>query len=147
GRNYILRLAGSDNSLIYPGGDGFGTLSVRADGTFTCIGILGDATRFAQSSFVSAQGLWPFFASPYGGQGLILGWLSFTNNAINGPVFWSRLTLPGRILYPGGFNFATSAAGSVYAFTNGHAVLSLTNGVVKFQNGGLSENLMSSVTL
>jgi hypothetical protein len=145
GRNYILRIPGSGNSLAAPGGDGFGTLTVDALGNLFFTGTLGDGTKITQASFVSASGQWPFYASLYSGRGSILGWLSFTGPArdtINGQATWFKWFNPGlKRLYPGGYTFQTETIGSVYAFTNGTRALNFSQGQVVIESGGLAHNL------
>ena len=145
GRNYILRIPGSGNSLAAPGGDGFGTLTVDALGNLSLSGTLGDGTKIAQSSFVTSSGQWPLYASIYSGGGSILGWLSFTGPAldtISGQATWFKWPNPGwKRLYPGGYTFQTEAIGSVYAFTNGTRALDFSQGQVVIESGGLPRNL------
>ena len=150
-RKYVLRLAGSDNSLAAPGGEGFGTASVDAKGGLLFNGTLGDGAKVLQSTFVSGQGQWPLFASLYSGRGAVLGWLSFVGPALDvlsGPVIWFKVPNPGpRRLYPGGYTFETQAAGSVYAFTNGTRVLNFSQGQVVLEKGGLLQDLTNRVLL
>jgi hypothetical protein len=145
GRNYMLRIPGSENSLAAPGGDGFGTVSADALGSVLFNGTLGDGTRVAQSGFVSSSGQWPFYALLYGGRGSILGWLSFTGpglGSISGSLTWFKLPYPVlRRLYPGGYTFQTEVIGSVYAFTNGARALNFSQGQVVIESGGLQHNL------
>ncbi|MGO8674697.1 MAG: SBBP repeat-containing protein [Limisphaerales bacterium] len=145
GRNYILRIPGSANSLAAPGGDGFGTITVDVSGNLLLSGTLGDGTKVTQTSFVTGSGVWPLYASLYSGRGFILGWLSFTGSgleAINGQVTWFKWPNPGwKRLYPGGYTYQTEAVGSVYAFTNGTRALNFSQGQVVIESGGLPHNL------
>jgi len=151
GRNYILRIPGSGNSLAAPGGDGFGTVTVDALGNLSFSGTLGDGTKITQSSFVSSSGQWPLYASIYSGRGSILGWLSFTGPAldsISGQATWFKWPNPGRKrLYPGGYSFQTEAVGSVYAATKATRALNFSQGQVVLENGGLTRNLTNQVLL
>jgi len=145
GRNYLLRIPGSENSLAAPGGDGFGTVTVDPSGTVLFNGSLGDGARFAQSAFLSSSGQWPFYALLYGGRGSILGWLSFSGpglGSISGSLTWFKQALPvPRRLYPGGYTFQTDVIGSVYAFTNGTRALDFSQGQLVIESGGLPHNL------
>ena len=38
-------------------------------------GVLADGTPVVQSSIVSKNGQWPFYAALFGGQGSVLGWI------------------------------------------------------------------------
>jgi hypothetical protein len=145
GRNYILRIPGCGNSLAAPGGDGFGTVTVDVSGNLLFSGTLGDGTKVTQTTFVTASGLWPLYASMYSSRGSILGWLSFTGsgfNTISGQATWFKWPNPGlKRLYPGGYTFQTETLGSVYAFTNGTRVLDFSQGQVVIDSGGLPHNL------
>jgi hypothetical protein len=97
---------------------------------------------------VSQQGLWPFYASLYSGNGLILGWLTFTNEAsddINGLVGWIKLAQPTAKFYPVGFTNGTEAIGSKYVFTNGIPVLNFSTGQVWLVYGNLPESFTNRI--
>jgi uncharacterized repeat protein (TIGR03803 family) len=137
---YTLRIPAGDDSLAQPGGDGFGAVTVDGSGKVKVAGTLGDGTKVTQTTVLSQQGLWPFYASLYSGNGLILGWLTFTNQLasdIDGPVGWIKLAQPTAKLYRFGFTNATAAIGSKYAFTNGIPVLNFSAGQVWLACGNL----------
>jgi hypothetical protein len=145
GRNYILRIPGSTNSLAAPGGDGFGSVTVDVSGNLLFNGTLGDGTKVTRSTIVTSSGQWPLYASMYAGRGSILGWVSFTGPAletIGGQATWFKWPNPGlKRLYPGGYIFQTETLGSVYAFTNGTRALNFSQGQVVIESGGLPHNL------
>ncbi len=139
---YTLLIPGSENASAQPGGNGFGAVTVNASGQVTFSGILGDGTPVTSGSIVSSQGQWPFYISLYGGQGSILGWLSFTNEGdISGQLGWFKLPQTKARLYPGGFTNGTDVIGSVYAYTNGLPVLGLTDGQLCLTNGNLAQSI------
>lgn len=75
---YTLMIGGTStasNSLGY----GFGTLSLSSAGSVRFGGTLADGTKVSQSALVSEFGNWPLFVPLYSGQGLLMGWISFTN--------------------------------------------------------------------
>jgi hypothetical protein len=135
---YTLLLPGRDDSAGGPGGDGFGTVSVDALGNISFSGTLGDGTKAAQKALVNANGQWPFYISLSKGNGSILGWLTFSNQIISGPMEWFVLAQPKAKLYRAGFTNDIEAAGSSYQFTAGVPVLNFTDGQVWLANGNLA---------
>jgi hypothetical protein len=151
-KKYTLVIPGGDDSLQQPGGNGYGTVSVNGPGDVAFSGVLGDGVKVAQKTFISKQNQWPFFAAPYKGQGVVLGWLSFTTNDSNsdlgGLINWIRQ--PGGKIYPDGFNFTNGiqAIGSLYSFTNGVPLLNLpAGGAVVLQEGNLPQSFTNHFNL
>jgi hypothetical protein len=153
---YTLMIPPGDPNLDQPAGFGAGALSVDRSGNISFAGTLGDGTKATQRTFVSKQGQWPLFLSLYANKGLMLGWLTFTNppdNSPVGPVSWIKLPQAMGKLYPGGFDFTTNylaSVGSLYTFTKGTPVLTLTNsgpGTVVLQDGDLSQPITNSFSL
>ena len=147
---FTLRIPGSTNSLVGPGGDGFATVSVTPGGVVNLSGTLGDGMAFSQSASLSAFDRWPSYVSFYSGQGLAIGWLAFTNPPANlpgGPVFWVRPLQMGTRYYPSGFAIEPQTLGSTFAYTKGHSILNLTNGHIILQGGGLARNITNTFSL
>jgi hypothetical protein len=123
---------------------GCGTVAIGASGQLSFSGILGDGAAVSQTSFLSKQGSWPFFASPKGGaDGLALGWLTFTNetsNRLNGAVAWIKPSAPKAALYPAGFTNYTQVVGSLFSATSGIPVLTLSTGFVWLAKGNLPQS-------
>ena len=140
---YTLVVQIGEDPTTQPGGFGFGTANVDVSGNVTFSGTLGDGTKVSQKTFLSKEGTWPFYVSPYAGQGLLSGWLTFTTDPdsdFNGIVDWVKLPQKSK-LYPNGFDFTNGVGvvGSLYHFTNGVPLLALTNGgVISLQGGNLS---------
>jgi cyclophilin family peptidyl-prolyl cis-trans isomerase len=150
GRKYTLVIPGSEDSSQEPGGYGFGTVGVDTSGTVSFSGSLGDGAKVTQSAIVSRQGYWPLYVPLYSGNGSIWGWLTFTNDPesdLSGSVNWIKLAQASAKLYPAGFTNWFDAVGSVYSFTNGVRVLSLTNGVATFEGGNLSQSITNQFWL
>jgi hypothetical protein len=78
---YTLVLPGGDDASAQSGGSGTGTVTVSDSGDATFSGTLADGTPVTCAGTVSGQGQWPFYLPLPGGNGSILGWLSFTNQA------------------------------------------------------------------
>ena len=145
-------------TIIFPGtntptianGNGFGTVTVNASGTVTLGGTLGDGTKVTQSATESAQGQWPLYISLDSGNGMLLGWLTFTNETdrdIDGLLTWIKPSLPVTTLYPAGFTNVLEAAGSLYSVAKGARVLNITNGYVLLEEGGLVQSISNQFTL
>jgi uncharacterized repeat protein (TIGR02543 family) len=148
---YTLILPGATNSATLPGGNGFGTVTVAASGSVTFSGTLGDGTPVTQSANESAQGQWPLYISLDSGQGMLLGWLAFTNEPlqdIDGQLGWFKPAQPTATTYKAGFtNFTQQAVGSAYSLPKGARVLDLTNGYVLLEDGGLAQSISDPFTL
>lgn len=131
--NYTLVIPGSDDSANFPGGDSYATASVSTAGKLKLTGSLADATKLSQSAVVSANGQWPLYVSLYGGQGQLIGWLTFTNSAVSGDVSWIKNSIASAKVYRNGFNYGATAIGSLYdpvatSFNFNPGVLILTGG-------------------
>ena len=155
GKKFTLVIPGATNAAAGPGGNGFGTVSVDVSGNIKFSGSLGDGTKVTQAGLVVGQGQWPFYLSPYGGKGLVQGWLSFLTNGaaldLAGPVGWFKLGGVSGKLYPSGFAFpdGVGVTGSVYAFTNGVRVLDWTNGagIIELEGGNLPDSITNGLIL
>lgn len=152
-KKYTLVIPGSDNSASEPGGNGYGTISVDVAGNLSFSGALGDGTKAAQKTFLGKQSQWPFWISPYKGQGAIFGWLNFTNGAnsdLGGTVYWLRQPQTKAKLYPNGFSFpdGVEVVGSLYSFTNGTPLLNLpSGGTAVLQQGNLPQSFTNHFSL
>src|SRR5207247_2830573 len=98
------------------------------------------------------QGQWPFYASLYSRNGVILGWLAFTNEPasdLSGRLDWFKLPVPFTSLYPSGFTLQADAVGSLYSFTNGVPVLPLDqgHGQLVLENGKLTNSIINGFSL
>jgi hypothetical protein len=146
---YTLIFPGT-NSATLPGGNGFGAVTVNTSGAVTFSGTLGDGTKVTQLAIESGQGQWPLYISLDSGNGMLLGWLTFTNEPdrdIDGLLSWFRPSQPTATLYKAGFTNAMEVAGSAYSWTPGARVLDLTNGYVLLEDGGLTQNISNQFAL
>lgn len=151
-KKYTLVLPGADDSSLQPGGNGYCTISVNGPGDVSLKGVLGDGAKAAQKTFISQEGRWPLYVSPYKGQGVLFGWMTFTNlpaSDLSGTLYWLRLPQAGN-LYQNGFSFTNGiqAVGSLYSLTNGVPVLNLpSGGSMILQQGGLAQSFTNTFTL
>jgi subtilase family protein len=147
---YTWLIPGRADASAQPGGDSFGTVAVDGSGNVTLAGTLGDGSKLSEKTILSAQGRWPLYASLYSGNGMVLGWLGFTNeltNDIDGLVTWIKPGQPASKLYPGGFTNQTEAIGSLYLFTNTVPVLNFSTGQVSLVNGNMAAGITNQVVL
>jgi hypothetical protein len=133
----------------YPYGDGYGLLTVQPSGLVRVMGTLADNTPFTSESAISQQGQTPFYASVNKGKESFFGFLSITNGSgstASSIGVW-RYAVTGKY-YPKGFVSVPDLAWSAYkAPTEGTPVINLTNGVIVFTGGNLTNSLTNTVTL
>jgi hypothetical protein len=113
---YTLVLPGSFDSA-FPQGHSFGTLKVSSAGRVTFAGALSDGSRVTQGATLSKNKEWPLYASLYSGQGLVLSWLTFSNQTdsdVSGNLSWIKLANSKARYFASGFDYLTPAAGSAF---------------------------------
>ncbi|MDB6028210.1 MAG: tandem-95 repeat protein, partial [Verrucomicrobiales bacterium] len=148
---YTMAFGGNPGNPYKPAGDGIGTITIRPDGTLAFGAALADATAISQTTAISKNGMWPFYASLYNGNGVILGWLTFTNtvdSSLEGDVRWIKTGAVGGKYYPTGFTNDIVAVGSTFITpSTGSRALNLTNALVEFNGGNFPRCLTNRVTL
>ena len=100
-----------------PAGDGFGEVRIDAGGHVKFTGELPDGSKVTQESRISAAGVWPLYVPLYGGEGMLTGWISVTNDAtldLHGDLRWIKPAKPGDRFYPEGFASRRFVFGSIY---------------------------------
>ena len=120
---YTILFPGGDSPTNHavPYGDGYGTITVAANGKIRLSGSLPDGTRIAQSSSVGEEGQWPFYVPLYRGDGQAMGWMSFAQLAdrdVGGTFNWIKLEGARGKFYQDGFNHTADAIGSRFSKTN-----------------------------
>jgi len=148
---YTVVIPGSDDPMASPGGDSYGRVTVSKAGLLALSGKLADGTALSQSIPVSHGGLWALYASLHSGKGSVQGWMTFTNedgSDINGILSWIKPAMPTSRYYPLGFTSKHEAIGSCYVVPGKtNPVLNLTNGVVAFSGGNLTQAITNNVLL
>ena len=145
---YILVIPGVDNSTTQPGGDGYGSATVDSLGNVSCSGVLADGTSFTTAAMLTGAGQWPFYASLYGGQGSIIGWLNFaTNGDLGGQLEWFKEPQSTAKYYPAGFTNSPAVIGSVYTYSNGAPVLQFTYGQISLTGGNLAQSFTNQIEI
>lgn len=149
---YTVIFPGQDGNPGLPGGDGFGTIHITTAGVATFTGTLADGTTITRSAPISKNGEWPLYIPLYSGQGCIMSWLTFTNEAaddLTGAVSWIKPANTNAAYYPAGFAYDFDAAGSIYhapASPTVH-ILSVTNASVEFAGGNLAADFTNSIVI
>ena len=153
-QRFALVIPGDDeDSSNQPGGNSFGTVILDGVGGVSIIGSLADGSPVAQQTFISKDGSWPFYISSAGGQGVTLGWLTFSpgqRGTLSGQVYWERLPQANASLYPAGFNFTNgiTVAGSFFDyFFNVPTLIVPNGGQLVLQQAAISPALTNYFTL
>ncbi len=146
---FTLAMPPGANASSMPGGWSTFTAILNNGGTITLAGTLGDGTKITQSLVASTDGDFPLFSSLYGNKGMLLGWLSFTNNTPGGDdVAWIKPANLKDKYYPKGFLVQTSIIGSSYLKPLDRAgALLLTNGFITMQDGNLAQPIVKCLVL
>lgn len=151
GHRYTFAIPGSDDPAVAPAGFGYGWITSDVSGNLTMGGVLGDGSAFSRSTTVARQGQWPFFASVNSAAGIIIGWMTFTNDVgtdLQGTLSWHRNAQTTAKLYPAGFDLpAVEMLGSAYVYSNGLPLLNSTNGQLFLTGGNLPQSVTNAYTL
>ena len=147
---YTLLVAGTNGDSTLPEGSGYGTVTVSQSGSVSFAVSLADGTKLSHSAPLSQNGQVPFYASLYKGQGSILGWIIFTDDAVlTGNLSWTKpLMIAAR--YPSSFAWTTEATGArYYPPGKGSNVLGAASSSVTITlgGGGLGSNITNVFTL
>ena len=148
---YTLIAPGPDSDPTVPRGDGYGTVRVDAGGRVNFAGTLADGTKSSQSAPLSKNGLWPLYVPLYSGQGSLISWLAFTNQAnddLNGVLSWIKPANVKARYFPEGFSHEYQAIGSLYTppLTITNNLLSFTNGAATVTGGNIAHDFANSLT-
>jgi len=145
---YTLIIPGIVDSTASPAGDGYGTITVDAEGVVHFKGKLADGIMAVQNVALSRNGEWPVCISLHGGKGILIGWLQFvddaakgnagTGNEIAGTLRWIKPAIASGKLYKQGFSVNSDAIGSRYVPPTGtDNMLQITDGIVTLNGGNL----------
>lgn len=147
---YTLAILGDTNGdATLPSGDGYATFSISSAGNILMSGMLADGTPISQSVPISKNGEWPFFASLYGGKGLVLGRVEFSGqpaSTLSGDVTWIKPANRLNKSYTNGFALSSAFLGS--SFQSGTNTLAGFNpSVLTLSAGNLTDPLAADCTL
>jgi hypothetical protein len=147
--NYTILLPGSAAPQASPAGHGYATATVDARGNVRLTGVLADGTKISQGAVISRNGVWPLFVPTHGGDGALIGWVTFEERPegdLAGLLQWIKPRRAGHTYYPEGFSVEMVATGSRYAPpASGLSPWDWTNGTVALRGGNLSEPIMGDV--
>lgn len=129
---------GCFNYAKMPYGDSAACVRVSPSGTIQMVGTLADGSLISQSTTVSANGYWPLYAAPYGGQGILIGWLGFVDYEGISRVVWAKTpSARDSSYYAEGFTSTRLAALIPYTPPPaGQNAVNWTNGMVVLDNSG-----------
>lgn len=140
---YTLSLFGL-SSATAPNGHGFGNVTITRPGAVKFIASLADGSSVSQNVGVAKSGVWPLYASAYGGKGSVLGWLSFnkTNvNACSGTLRWVKSPSAGGANYTGGFATKIPVVGSTFTPSQSGLGIHLDNSSVTLDGARIYSTL------
>ena len=121
---YTFVIPTPTNDLAAPGGDGFGEIVVDAAGRVKFAGELPDGTAVRHEAFMGRTGLWPLHVPLAGGRGMLLGWITITNQSrldAFGEIIWHKPLSPQDRYYPSGFSTRRHLFGTLYSPSSGPA--------------------------
>ncbi|MGZ4962705.1 MAG: immunoglobulin domain-containing protein [Limisphaerales bacterium] len=110
-----LTSSGSD----FPIGYGYGLITNMPTGNVSMTGALADLTQISYSAPLSQNGNWPVCIDLYAHQGMLHGWVNFSNGAPAGHLAWVKPAQPPATnmlskMFPAGVNNGVDVFGSVY---------------------------------
>jgi uncharacterized protein (DUF2141 family) len=114
---YVLSLepeTPTNGILDGPSGDSYATVIVSGNGNLAVGGTLADNTPFSLSTGVFTNGVWPLYASPYKGDGMLIGWeTNLPTGACTGALYWIKGPT-NSIYYPNGVQEDLNSVGAKY---------------------------------
>ena len=132
------------------GRNGFGTVTVGPAGIAHFAGRLADGAVVSEAAQISTNGLWPLYAPLYLGNGSVLSWLAFTNQAgsdFNGSLSWIRSSNPKARYYAGGFTNVCNTIGSAYVPPVRTNILDLSAAQLEFAGGDLENSFTNFLAI
>ncbi len=155
-RNPAANFAGRSTMTVYrgesflqPNGFGYGTLTVDAGGTVKLAGALGDGTKVAQTTTLSASGWWPCYVGAYAGKGAIFGWIPLSNRTnTSARVCWHKGPGVSGQRYPNGFLLTPLMFVSPYVPpAAGQRVINVGQGYITLEGGRLTGPIVNELSL
>lgn len=121
---YTMEIPGQQNTPSV--GNAYASLKVDGNGNVKMAGALADGSKVSGSSPIGPDGTWPLFVPLYKGQGLLIGWISFTNRVsddLHGAVNWIKTPSAGGTIYPQGLTYGSTALGSEFSKTGSQPLI------------------------
>ncbi len=125
---YMVTVLGFDDIAAGPSGDSVFNVGIGTNGAASFTGNMSDNAPASQATWLSAGGYCPVYIPlyPNGTNGLLMGWLTFTNDP-NGnltedsSLTWFNAAGATPSLYPNGFTNTSVAMASSYVTNSGYA--------------------------
>jgi hypothetical protein len=120
---YMVSMAGFDDVTMGPIGYSVFNVGINSNGVATLAGFMADNTPVSQTAMLSAAGYCPIYIPlyPTGTNGLLIGWLTFTNDPANdsltddSSLTWFKTAGTATNVYRAGFTNEAVALASPYA--------------------------------
>jgi hypothetical protein len=151
---YTLLLEGCDTGGCFlgppvPMGDSPATVKVSRTGGIQLNGTLADGTVISQGATVLDDGSWPLYIAPYGGGGVVLGWLDFSGYGGTDALLWQKPpVVAGEHYYTNGFWSVRIPSLTRYLPpAAGQNAVDWTNGTLQISSGALPGPLTNQVSL
>jgi hypothetical protein len=134
-------------------GTGFALITNSPNGTVTIRtpSALQDGTLIAKPSVLAENGKSPLYIPLYGNNGVLVGWLNFSNGSarnIAGDLTWIKPAVPGSPLFSSGITSAVGVVGSLYQRpTTSASPLSASNFNFALSGGDLNSALSLNMRL
>jgi len=152
--NYTFMLplnATNAPSQLTPGGNGFGTGTLSQTGALNLSGVLGDGTAFNASATMTRLGRWPLYVTLFGGNSVLLGWLSLPQNQtgnMDGSLQYIRSPDALAATYPAGFSNQVAFMASPYSSAaSGSRALNWVHGLAQVSGADLLPGITNLVKL
>jgi hypothetical protein len=147
---YSIVLPGVTGDPGSPPGHGYGAVQIDRAGNIVLNGRSGDGQILSQAVPISPTGEWPLYAALYTGQGSILSWLTFTNDAIapvRGLLSWIKYPSTATAFYRPGFSNELAVLGSRYVGSTSNRVIRMDFAQVIATDGNLAAPVVNNVRL
>jgi len=149
---YTCVFPGQGTDPSAPQAYGFGVAQIKTSGSAIFFGTLADGTHVTQSTLVPDEGVWPFYAPLYSGNGSIICLLTFTNlinTDLNGLMNWIKPVTPNTKYYSTGFTNQSQMIGSRYSMPSPitQPVLELPEAFIAFTGGNLGLGFTNTVSI
>jgi len=149
--NYTMIVPGATTDPTAPAGTGYGMVRVDTRGRVRFAASLADGSRFSQSAMLTPDGQWPLFGTLNRGNGVIMSWMTFTNQAqsdLSGALSWIMQPYYRSRYYQDGFTNNCEAVGSAFIRPDStNQVLNFTSPYLGFIGGNLPSDIWTPLVV
>jgi len=149
---YLMAMPGFPDASAGPAGDSVFNVVISPSGSVALTGYTADNTFASEVSQLSVAGYYPVYVPLYdsGTKGVLIGWLSFTQDpadSLTGDSILTWINESGATtLYPNGFTNQAVPVASSYDTTMGD-ILPFSSGTVILSGGNLTTPITNSVAI